>query len=70
MNQYACSEALDCMQAYYKVALKRFVDDIAVEAIETKIIARLRDILSPIKVIYLAADVVKGVAGESEESRT
>jgi hypothetical protein len=52
-----------------QVALKRFVDDIAVEAIETKIITRLRDILSPIKVTYLAADVVKSVAGESEESR-
>ncbi|KAF1939031.1 hypothetical protein EJ02DRAFT_409403 [Clathrospora elynae] len=68
MDHYACSEALDCMQAYYKVALKRFVDDIAVEAIETNIIAKLADILSPIKVAYLAADVVTSVAGESEES--
>ncbi|KAF2259691.1 hypothetical protein CC78DRAFT_524429 [Lojkania enalia] len=69
MNRYACSEALDCMQAYYQVALKRFVDDIAVEAIETNIIAKLDDILSPIKVTYLTADVVASVAGESEESR-
>ncbi|KAF1994756.1 hypothetical protein P154DRAFT_501389 [Amniculicola lignicola CBS 123094] len=85
MDRYACSEALDCMQAYYKVhrshsslnydlkscivALKRFVDDIAVEAIETKIIAKLGDILSPLKVAYLAADVVTSVAGESDERR-
>ncbi|KAJ4342112.1 hypothetical protein N0V95_007048 [Ascochyta clinopodiicola] len=70
MNQYACSEALDCMQAYYKVAFKRFVDDIAVEAIETNLVAKLSDILSPIKVTYLAADVVTSIAGESEQSRS
>ena len=39
------------------------------EAIETNIIARLSDILSPIKVTYLGADLVKSIAGESEESR-
>jgi hypothetical protein len=52
-----------------QVARKRFVDDIAVEAVETIIIARLGDILSPIKIIHLDADTVKSVAGESEESR-
>ncbi|KAJ8117818.1 hypothetical protein OPT61_g1076 [Boeremia exigua] len=69
MNLYACSEALDCMQAYYKVAFKRFVDDIAVQAVETSLIARLGDILSPIRVTYLAAAEVTSVAGESDESR-
>ncbi|KZM21682.1 GTPase [Ascochyta rabiei] len=69
MNCYACSEALDCMQAYYEVAFKRFVDDIAVEAVETNFIARLGDILSPIKVTWLAPEVVTSIAGESDESR-
>jgi hypothetical protein len=94
MNCYACSEALDCMQAYYKVrrcpeksstaqfcvvllkympicqvAFKRFIDDIAVEVVETNLLAQLGDILSPIKVTYLTADVVTNVAGESDESR-
>ncbi|KAF3020902.1 hypothetical protein E8E12_000061 [Didymella heteroderae] len=69
MNQYACSEALDCMQAYYKVACKRFIDDIAVEAVETSLLAKLGDILSPLRVTYLAADEVTSVAGESDESR-
>ncbi|KAH4902835.1 hypothetical protein HBI56_121500 [Parastagonospora nodorum] len=69
MNSYACSEALNCMQAYYKVAFKRFIDDIAVEVVETNLIAQLGDILSPIKVTHLAADVVTSVAGESDESR-
>lgn len=52
-----------------QVALKRFIDDIAVEAIEKNIIAKLDDILSPIKITYLPADVVTSVAGESEGSR-
>jgi len=51
------------------VALKRFIDDIAVEAIETKMISKLEGILSPIRVAYLTADVVTSVAGESDESR-
>jgi hypothetical protein len=40
----------------YQVAFKRFVDDIAVEVVETTIIAELSSILSPIKVTYLSAD--------------
>ncbi|KAH9865889.1 hypothetical protein J1614_009476 [Plenodomus biglobosus] len=68
MNRYACSEALDCMQAYYKVAFKRFVDDIAVEAIDTNLISKLGGILSPTKVACLTAEVVTSVAGESDES--
>ncbi|KAG9196799.1 hypothetical protein G6514_004203 [Epicoccum nigrum] len=70
MNQYACSEALDCMQAYYKTAFKRFVDDVAVEAVKTNLIAKLGDILSLTKVTCLTADVVTSVAGESEQSRS
>jgi hypothetical protein len=37
--------------------------------VETNIINKLDEILSPIKVTYLASDVVTSVAGESEESR-
>lgn len=39
------------------------------EAIETNLISKLGDVLSPIKVAYLAPDVVSSVAGESDESR-
>ncbi|EUC27211.1 hypothetical protein COCCADRAFT_112295 [Bipolaris zeicola 26-R-13] len=69
LDQYACSEALDCMQAYYKVAFERFVDDVAVEAVEKDIIARLSDIVSPIRVTSLASSVVTDIAGESKASR-
>lgn len=53
-----------------KVAYKRFLDDIAVEAVEKNIIAKLSDILAPVKIAYLANDVVESAAGESEESRS
>lgn len=69
MNRLACSEALDCMEAYYKVALKRFIDDVAVEIVEVKLVSKLYDIFSPITVISMSTDLVTAVAGESEESR-
>ncbi|OXV08191.1 hypothetical protein Egran_04046 [Elaphomyces granulatus] len=69
MNRFACSEALDRMEAYYKVALKRFVDDIAIEVIEAKLISQLNSIFSPITVTSMAADLVDSIAGESEENR-
>ncbi len=52
-----------------QVALKRFVDDIAVEVIEAKLISHLYDIFSPMTVISMSADLVTSIAGESEENR-
>ncbi|MCJ1323323.1 hypothetical protein MMC15_008679 [Xylographa vitiligo] len=69
MNRFACSEALDCMEAYYKVALKRFVDDIAIEVVEAKLISSLGDIFSPVAVSAMPVDLVTCIAGESEENR-
>ncbi|RDW63576.1 putative vacuolar sorting protein VPS1 [Coleophoma cylindrospora] len=69
INRFACSEALDCMKAYYKVALKRFIDDIAIEVIEAKLISSLYDIFSPVSVTAMPVDTVAEVAGESEENR-
>jgi len=49
--------------------LKRFVDDIAVEVIEAKLISPLGDVFSPIAVSAMPADLVTRIAGESEENR-
>ncbi|PMD66783.1 uncharacterized protein K444DRAFT_659015 [Hyaloscypha bicolor E] len=51
------------------VALKRFVDDIAIEVIEAKLISPLHNIFSPITVTSMSADLVTCIAGESEENR-
>jgi predicted ATPase len=65
-----CLEAVAITLTYSnQVACKRFIDDVAVEAVETSLLAKLSDILSPLKVTYLAADEVTSVAGESDESR-
>jgi hypothetical protein len=52
-----------------QVALKRFIDDIAIEVIEAKLISLLHDIFSPITTAAMPADLVTHIAGESEEDR-
>jgi len=69
MKRFACSEALDCMQAYYKVALDRFIDDVVVEVIEVKLICRLEKIFAPVAVSAMPVNLVTDIAGESEENR-
>ncbi|KAK3991117.1 P-loop containing nucleoside triphosphate hydrolase protein, partial [Cladorrhinum sp. PSN332] len=70
MDRYAAIEAMDCLDAYYKVAMKRFIDDVAVQVIEDKLLSVLDAILSPISVYEMSPDQVSRIAGESEERRT
>ncbi|KAL4801651.1 hypothetical protein BDV18DRAFT_164702 [Aspergillus unguis] len=69
MDCFSSSEALDCLLSYYKVALKRFVDDIANEVIEAKLVSALPVILSPVTVFNMPAEKVTRIAGESEENQ-
>ncbi|KAI1845364.1 hypothetical protein JX266_008459 [Neoarthrinium moseri] len=69
MHRFAASEALDHMNAYYKVAMKRFLDDVAVEIIEVVLVSALPAILSPVKVYEMAPELVARIAGESEEAQ-
>ncbi|KAG8158786.1 hypothetical protein KVR01_011229 [Diaporthe batatas] len=68
MDRFAASQALDCLEAYYKVALKRFIDDVAVELVEGKLLKALPEIFSPITVLSLPPEVVDRVAGESGDN--
>ncbi|OKL64369.1 hypothetical protein UA08_01080 [Talaromyces atroroseus] len=72
MGQFASAEALDCMLAYYKasVALKRFIDDFAVEAIENKLVVPLSNLFSPIAVFEMTPKMVTCIAGETKEYRS
>ena len=54
---------------YIQVAMKRFVDDVAVEVIEVHLMSVLGDILSPIRVYKMDPILVYAVAGESKEVR-
>ena len=49
--------------------MKRFIDDIANEVIEEKLISPLGGIFTPITVSTMSADLVTSLAGESEEGR-
>ncbi|KAI0969587.1 P-loop containing nucleoside triphosphate hydrolase protein [Xylaria arbuscula] len=66
-EQRAASEAVDSMEAYYSVALKRIVDDVAIEVIEQKLMVALPEIFSPIVVLEMPDDLVSAIAGESQE---
>ncbi|KAJ5556739.1 dynamin family protein [Penicillium frequentans] len=70
MVRFASIEALDCMLAYYKVALKRFVDDIANEVVEARLMSSLSRILSPVTVFDMPANLIARIAGESKESQS
>ncbi|KAL2018372.1 hypothetical protein VTK56DRAFT_907 [Thermocarpiscus australiensis] len=70
MKRFAAGEALDCLDAYYKVALKRFIDDVAVEAVEAKLVSALDNILSPLSIYQMSDEQVARIAWESEETRT
>ncbi|KAK1832585.1 P-loop containing nucleoside triphosphate hydrolase protein [Podospora conica] len=69
MNEFAAQEALNCLLAYYKVALKRFIDDISVEVIEAQLVSKISDILSAVSICDMSDETISRLAGESEESR-
>jgi hypothetical protein len=50
--------------------LKRFIDDVAVEVIEAKLMSSLDGILSPLAVVCMPRDQLARIAGESEDTRT
>lgn len=50
--------------------MKRFIDDIAIEVIEMKLLCPLGGIFTPVAVSVMPTDVVTRIAGESEENRT
>jgi hypothetical protein len=49
--------------------LKRFVDNIAIEVIEAKLLSPFHNIFSPITVTSMPAALVTGIASESKENR-
>ncbi|KAK9787938.1 putative GED domain-containing protein [Seiridium cardinale] len=65
----AAAEALNSLDAYYKIALKRFIDGIVIEVIDEKLLAVLADILSPVTVFKMPDEMVESIAGESTHSR-
>lgn len=52
------------------MALKRFIDDIATEVIEVKLLSALSTLFTPIIAYDMPEDLITQIAGESEESQS
>ncbi|KAK0260156.1 hypothetical protein LTR35_018028 [Friedmanniomyces endolithicus] len=70
MDQFAYSEATYCMEAYYKVAMKTLVDNIAVLGIESCLLEGLKDAFTAQTVMGLKDDMVQKIAAEDQDSVT
>ena len=51
------------------MAIKRFIDNVAVEVVEEKLISKLAHIFSPMIVFEMPDQLVTDIAGESEDDR-
>ncbi|KAK7742213.1 hypothetical protein SLS62_010764 [Diatrype stigma] len=66
VEKYSASLASDVAAAYYQVALKKFIDDISVNAIETCLIQCLPDVFSPDVVWDLSDEQVEQLGSEDD----
>ncbi|EFR02473.1 dynamin [Nannizzia gypsea CBS 118893] len=64
MDKRACEEAKTALNAYYKVAMKTFVDNICRQVIERHLISKLPAIFSPTSVLEMSDLEVARIAGE------
>ncbi|KAJ5807942.1 Dynamin [Penicillium riverlandense] len=69
MVDRACSEALTDLNAYYKVAMKTFVDNVCRQVIERHILATLADVLDPAVVSGYSDEELLQLAAESPQTR-
>lgn len=68
MELFGSSTAVDYMEAYYEVAMNRFVDDVSVLAIEDCLIGKVSGLFRSDKVFKMSPDDISRLAGETTES--
>ena len=62
-----CSELLDCMLAYYSVALGVFVDNVANLAVENCLVSGLEDLISPSRISQMSDEQINKLTTDSED---
>ncbi|CAG8947206.1 unnamed protein product [Penicillium salamii] len=67
MTKQACSEAQNDLSAYYKVAMKTFVDNVCRQVIERHIVAKLPNVFEPVLVSGYENDDLLRMAAESRQ---
>ncbi|KAL6229069.1 P-loop containing nucleoside triphosphate hydrolase protein [Aspergillus navahoensis] len=65
VTKQACSEAQNSLSAYYKVAMKTFVDNVCRQVIERHIVAKLPAVFEPVLVSGYEDDDLLRMAAES-----
>ncbi|KAJ6141200.1 dynamin GTPase [Penicillium chermesinum] len=70
MTKQACSEAQNDLTAYYKVAMKTFVDNVCRQVIERHIIAKLPSVFEPVIVSGYETEELLRMAAESAQVST
>ncbi|PLN82531.1 dynamin GTPase [Aspergillus taichungensis] len=68
MTKQACCEAQNDLNAYYKVAMKTFVDNVCRQVIERHIIAKLPSVFEPVLVSGYETDELLRLAAESVQT--
>ena len=66
VEEYSASLAADVAAAYYKIALKKFIDDVSVNAVETCLIQCLPDVFSPQVVWDLSDEKIELLGSETD----
>ncbi|KAH3962145.1 hypothetical protein HBI25_218320 [Parastagonospora nodorum] len=69
MTEQACEESLAALNAYYKVAMKTFVDNVCRQVVERHLISDLLTVFDPVYVSVLTDDELLGIAAESPHVR-
>ncbi|PTB63389.1 hypothetical protein BBK36DRAFT_1181795 [Trichoderma citrinoviride] len=67
MNEEACNEAIIQLGAYYKVAMKTFVDNVARQVIERHMISPLPNAFCPNSISELSEEDVVRIGSESKQ---
>ncbi|OTA68113.1 hypothetical protein K449DRAFT_364709 [Hypoxylon sp. EC38] len=68
VEEYSASLAADVAAAYYQIALKKFIDDVSVDAIEACLIQRLPEVFCPDVVWDLSDEDVERLGSEDENT--
>ncbi|KAK3670781.1 hypothetical protein LTR78_009353 [Recurvomyces mirabilis] len=68
MDSYAGAEAVDCMLAYYKVAMKLVVDNVATQCVEDELMKKVSDLFSPTTVLEMNPRRIDEVVQESPDT--
>ncbi|CAK7273325.1 hypothetical protein SEPCBS119000_005596 [Sporothrix epigloea] len=68
MARIAASDAIDYMEAYYKVALKTFIDNVSVLVVEQCLVSKLPSLFTPDTIYTIPDEEIARLAGEEEHT--